>query len=114
MAAAGAVRSVAALTLAMAALLAGSHALAPAAGHGQARKKCPAVSRVQTAAVVAGYNMTKHTGPFFEVYFSDVVEDACTCFSKTRAMSAAPSSHAAAPLAPRRHALAASRHAPRT
>ena len=39
---------------------------------------------VQPAPVVAQYNLTKHTGRFYELYYKDPLERPCTCFWKDR------------------------------
>mmetsp|Transcript_24000 Transcript_24000/g.33561 ORF Transcript_24000/g.33561 Transcript_24000/m.33561 type:complete len:210 (-) Transcript_24000:137-766(-) len=49
--------------------------------------KCPPLSQVQKPEVVANYNISKHTGRFFEILFMDTVETFCTCFWKNRVLT---------------------------
>jgi hypothetical protein len=44
----------------------------------------PACPDVQGPAIRAEYEITKHTGRFYEIMFKDPVEDMCACFVKDR------------------------------
>ena len=66
--------------------------MATASNHGNLSNptsQCPPRSQVQKAGIATDYNVTLHQGHFFELYFLDVVETACTCFSKVRTVTAA-------------------------
>merc|ERR1712216_746374 len=56
---------------------------------------------VQPASVVAQYNLTKHTGRFYELYYKDPLERPCTCFGRTvrSSWSEVASSRSAMPIA---------------
>ena len=65
------------LLLILGALLAARVSAAPDA--------CP---DVQGDAMRASYNVSLHTGRFYEIFFKDPVEDFCTCFVKDREVTA--------------------------
>eukprot|EP00470_Lotharella_oceanica_P000654 CAMPEP_0170170818 /NCGR_PEP_ID=MMETSP0040_2-20121228/3843_1 /TAXON_ID=641309 /ORGANISM="Lotharella oceanica, Strain CCMP622" /LENGTH=194 /DNA_ID=CAMNT_0010410479 /DNA_START=120 /DNA_END=704 /DNA_ORIENTATION=- len=45
---------------------------------------CPPLEQVQSPRVASEYNVSLSQGRFYEVYYHDIVERACTCLSKDR------------------------------